>query len=254
MPDTEWHYLVDQFDNVTKDSRPLALRIFADFIAKANQRQVTDSGLIPMNSEVLPPLLAWGAKHAELVSVEADYGAATAGFVEALRVLWNKPSLEVNSVLEDWDSQVRVAVPFGGTVYQRLFPHGREPFTAGTHEEIVEALRVLGQKLGVEGAKLVDGSNVITAKGQALVDLGVVVTARWVALLEQRLAQQGLEGQADALADDLEPLRVAACDGLHSAVGFLLWHHRTNKALVGSYFDLDALREGAPTPPPPPTP
>lgn len=248
---TTWKYVVNQFDAATADSRVAMNKIAQDHDPKlkaASLEPGADPRLAQLHTDYQVDLGQWDTAYALWRNTKDGYGGGTNAFEGLLRALAVKASAEETSKVENWDSRIRAEVPHGGTIYTALMPQGRAPFSAGSREEILDAVKGLGTRLSAQTTK------------PALVALGVEVTGFYNQLKAARDAQQGMEGGTDMTADQIEVERAAMATALYGNLGMLMHIYRATPRRVAAFFDLDTLRQpssaettpptgGGPTPP-----
>ncbi len=88
----------------------------------------------------------------------------------------------------------------------------------------------------------------------ALLTLGTEVTAFYNQLNAARSGQQGLEGDTDMDASEIETARKAIATALYGNLGMLMSIYQATPTTVTGFFDLDTLRQAGPAPAPPATP
>jgi hypothetical protein len=285
MADIIWHYLENQFDNATKDSRKRMNIIVSDFAAKLALRAGEHATLTTIHTAFAPQAAAWTSIYSAWRNKKAEYRGATQTFTNLLVALTESGPGAARSKIDEWDSKLKAHWSQGEALYTTLLPQGREPFTSGGRDNIVAEVGSFGERLanaqtplGVEQSALQDQIDSITNGGgtppQSLVDalaevveraqtvnaLQTKVAAFHGTLVQARTAQQGREGQVDALSAQVEAKRVAIATEMYGHLGTLMAHFKTNPVSVGAFFDLDTLmatgpdEEPEPEPPTPPTP
>ena len=153
-----------------------------------------------------------------------------------------KPGPEDDSKIENWDNRIRTVTPRGSALYTTLLPQGRAPFSQGTRDNIINEVKALGVRLGKQTTK------------PDLVTLGTEVTAFFGQLDAARSGQQGLEGDTDMDATDIETARKAIAAALYGNLGMLMHIYQDTPTMVTGFFDLDTLRQSSPPSAPPTTP
>ena len=137
---------------------------------------------------------------------------------------------------------IRAQVPYQGTVYQLLLPHGREDFTTGTYQQRIDALEGLATRLGQQVSKPV------------LVSLSATVSSFRGTLNTLWNAQNSAEVAAASARTAIETLRVTAARQLFRNTGFAMtvWNSELNLPKIEALFDMALVRgDTQPIPEPP---
>lgn len=129
MPQEPWKFAANTFLTVTERRIPLMSEILHDHQPKLALAAATEPSFATVNTETTALLTQWDAAEQVVVNAEAAQLSATAAFEDKLASLTRKPDIDTNSPIETWDSTIRAQVPYQGTVYQLLLPHGRETLT-----------------------------------------------------------------------------------------------------------------------------
>ncbi len=127
---------------------------------------------------------------------------------------------------------IRAQVPYQGTVYQLLLPHGREDFTTGTYQQRIDALEGLATRLGQQVSKPV------------LVSLSATVSSFRGTLNTLWNAQNSAEVAAASARTAIETLRVTAARQLFRNTGFAMtvWNSELNLPKIEALFDMALVR------------
>jgi hypothetical protein len=284
MPTDTWHYLENQFDNATVDSRKRMNILVADFKAKIGARAGEHATFASINTEFATHATAWTTAYNGWRNKLAQYRGATQTLENLLEVLALSGAGGTRSKIDEWDSRLQAHWGAHDPVYVTLLPQGRAPFTTGGRDARIAEVGALATRLGEQApiqntvvTALQVQMDAITSGGgtppQELVDafedaqdrlatlqsLQTKVAAFSTSLQNARNAQQGVEGQVDAAATAVEARRLTLAQELYGHLGTLMKHFRTTATAAGDFFDLDTLMESGsdeePEPPPaPPTP
>lgn len=187
MADQTWHYLENQFDSVTKGNRKLINAILKDHQGKLKGAAASEPKFQPLLDNLQPVYADWIKKYGEWKQAQAAYGAATVAFENQLEALQQMPPGDGRSKIDEWASKIASYWPASSPHYSFLLPRGREPFTTGTREEIVDEVQRFAGRLAVKQAELTQ------LGGQA--DITPDQRAEYI---EQAAALGALEGKANA--------------------------------------------------------
>jgi len=250
MPDT-WHYLENQFLSVTKKRRGLADAIYKDHLAKLTGKLPGNAALAPLLAVVNAAGGPWSAKYGEWKNARAEYRGATQGVENLLDVLRKKPVGGGRSKIEEWDSKIRAHWSPGDPIYATLLPQGREPFTTGTRDGMLDEVGLLAGRIQPQAdqltaaitAALAAGADatLLTEQRDALVALKPSVVAFSAQVNAARSLQTQKEGFVDEFSEQLEPLRVGLCVALYRNVGSLMAMLAPHQTAVAGYFDLQLI-------------
>ena len=246
MESNSWKYAENSFEARTRKSRAKMNTIVLDHDAKltaAANEAGADPRLATLLADWTPEKNAWTEAYRRWKNTKATYGGGTIGFENLLRALQIKPGPEHDSKIENWDSRIRPVAPRGSATYTTLLPRGRAPFSEGSRDDIVEEVRNLGTRLAAQG-------------NETLTAIGRDVTDFYNQLDRARSRQQGLEGDTDLDASEIEAARKRIAIVLYGDVGMLMQIYRETPERISAFFDLDTLRQaagsGAAEPAPPP--
>jgi len=244
----QWHYLENQFLNVTRERRGLLDELSKDHTQKLTQAaQGNPTAMGPLLVVINAAATPWAAKYKAWKDAKAEYRSRTQQMDNLLAVLRVRPVGGDRSLAEDWDSRIRAYWSPGHPIYDGLLPQGREPLTTGTRDEIISEVERLGGRLATRGSQLLQqapgdpNEARLTAQGEALTALGSEVTAFHVQLSGARNTQTQKEGLVDQLSEQLEPLRVAVCVAMFKNLGSLMALFAANPGEVSAFYDLDKI-------------
>lgn len=133
----------------------------------------------------------------------------------------------LTAAVNDWDYEIQAFARRGTPAYATFFPQGHAPFQQGKQDMRIAAVQTLSDALAT-----------ITPEPAVKTQ----VDAYLVQLTNANTQQEGRKGGTDALSSAVEAARVAVCNGLYGVLGHLMDIHSANPSLVGSFFDLEAIR------------
>ncbi len=247
MPTETWHYLENQFETVTSGSRSRMNAILADSHAKLTLGAAENAALAPVLAGLTAAKAGWDAAYGDWKGARASWRAATQTQVNLLAALRVAPAPGERSKIDRWESKVGGEWARSHPVYAYLFPRGREPFTSGTLEDILDELELLGQRLASKAAEAAAG---LSAEQQTLLTtLAGEVTAFHGLLGGARDAQQQVEGLVTRTADLCEQQRGSAATALYRVLAKLMdiFAEPASRGQVTGFFDLTLIM----TPPSP---
>lgn len=292
MSATIWHYLENQFDNSTKNSRKRMNIILSDHIAKLSARlgeHATIAGLVGPTQGVMN---TWSARYSDWRNKQAAYRSATKAVQDLLDALMFSAGPNVRSKIDEWDSKISALWMPGSVEYVNFLPNGRAPFTIGGRDNIIKEVGDFSQRLAAKIGDLTTARDTLQGQVDAITGGGGVPPEALADALEQaksrvdtvtslssktaqfhsqlsgaRTTQQGKEGLVDSAATLVEEQRVIAARRLYGNLGRLMDHFVSlpgeqvePQCAAGDFFDLDTLiqtsadEEPDPEPAPAPTP
>ncbi|MDB6155381.1 MAG: hypothetical protein JWL90_3834 [Chthoniobacteraceae bacterium] len=233
MPAVDWKYIVNQFDNSTKENFKRMDSLANDHDSKLEAAQVTDPAVAALYKRFHPRLSVWNATMNLWKNAQAGATTATFAFQNKLALL-TEMRPETGSPLSNWDNQLAVAFPRTSTRYKTLFPRKHDPFHDGNSEERVKAIEQLAIRAKDAGAP--------APLVKEIRDFGVELRA----LLK---AQSVAEHDGDTARLALEPLRLELAILMYGALGILMDLHRDNPSQISKFWDLRLIRESSGAPP-----
>ena len=239
-----WKFIENTFDSATVDSRAKMDRIVQDHDPKLkNESEAAGAKpeLAALYAAWAPKKATWDAAYDLWKNTKANYKGGTAALEGMLDQLNIKPGPEVASRIESWDNRIRAVAPRGSALYTTLLPQGRAPFSEGPRDGIINAVKLLGERLSAQTAK------------PELVALGTEVTAFFTLLNAARSGQQGGEGGVALDATEIEEARHMIARVLYGNCGMLMYLYQDSPESLSAFFALDELRttgKGAPPAPP----
>jgi hypothetical protein len=290
MSATVWHFLENQFDNSTKNSRKRMNIILTDHLAKVFARLSEHATITALVSPTQAVANTWTTRYTDWRNKLASYRGASQTMQNLLDALKLAPGPGQRSKIDEWDSKLTALWTPGSPEYVNFLPSGRAPFANGGRDNIIKEVGDFSQRLTAQITPLTTARDTlqgqvdaITAGGgtppDALADaletakdrVDTVTslagkTAQFHSQLSSaRSAQQGKEGLVDSAATLLEESRVIAARRLYANLGLLMAHfvllgneQVDPQCAAGDFFDLDTLIQTAadeePDPEPAPAP
>jgi hypothetical protein len=236
MADADWHYLENQFDNSTKQSKK----------RMKNQAQHHRDALVAapagiktaLIARLTPPHEAFLNKYNQWVNLRAQRKGAGLTLEELLAKLSAEDIEEIETKFKNFYKR-------GTPQHATAFAGGRAPYQEGAEDERVDALVNLHTRID-------------DIADPALDPVTDLVTAVLEPLQAARTATTTLGAQAEQARTQIESLRVALAGALYKNMAGLMQELGPVEE-VAAFFDLTLLREtGAdeedpePIPPPPP--
>lgn len=255
MPDETWHYLENQFDSVTKGRRGRMNSILNDTYQKLSASISNDGTYQPIRDLLSDPKNTWDADYAEWKNKRAAWRSTTQALDNLFAALQLAPTPGGRSKLDKWESKIASFWAVSHPIYAYLLPRGREPFTRGTRDSMIDEVEQFGTRLTAKSAELLAAAAVpglpaeeaaeLTEQGDALAALGTEVTAFYGELNAARNAQTQQEGFVDQCSAMCEQARVGAADALYKVLALLMAKHSTKaeRPLVAGFFDLTLLMD-----------
>ncbi len=128
-----------------------------------------------------------------------------------------------------WDIAIQNIYDDKTSVYKTLLPHGRKPFQHGKQEDILSAVKVLGEA---------------TAKDPKLKDTNTEITGFYNDLQKAFDSQKQSIGNTSLTSEAVEKARVEMCVGQYANLGGIIQANPADSDAICYFFDQVALREG----------
>lgn len=253
MADQTWHYLENQFDSVTKGNRKLMHAILKDHYGKLSSEAATNPAVQPLLDDLQPVYADWGQKYGDWKSAQTTYGAATVAFQNQLEALQQMPPGDGRSRIDEWASKIASYWTPGSQHYSFLLPRGREPFTTGSRDEIVEEVQRFAARLGVKETELTqlvgqpgntpEQTADYTEQAAAMSALEAKVNAFYAKLNGARTAQTEKGSQVEQLSGQVRNARVATAEALYRNLAGLMriFYKADDRPRVTEFFDLGMI-------------
>jgi len=241
-----WHYLENQFLTVTTGRRGLADAIYKDHQQKLTLAAATAPALAPLLVAMNTAAGPWAEKYGAWKNAKAGYRGASQALLNLLEVLRVKPVGGGRSRIEEWDSKIRAHWSPGDPIYDGLLPRGREAFTTGALDAIVDEVARLAERLEEQAGELEEAAaaatgeaaTLLTEQANDLTALQAKVATFAGQLNTARNTQTQKEGLVDQLSQQLEPARVTLCTALYRNAGSLIALFAPNQNEVAGFYDL----------------
>lgn len=213
-----WHYLSNQFDNVTKKSFKLMNIINADHLAKL-QAQASDTVIATLLARTNVPHDSFNTTYSNWLSAKGFYKGETNRVNGYLK--------ELSSVkLKQWDAQIQAVYLEGTPDYKILLPNGRKPFQSGTIDDRISHLQAFVQRLAAYPTLVTTKTNVI---------------AFHTMLNAARDVQQQKEELVDYASTLLEVARKDIALMMYRNLGVLIDKYASNPDFVSNFWDYQLL-------------
>ncbi len=216
----EIHYMVNQFDNVTKKSNRKMLVITNDHKPRLDA-QSSDLDIAALVTRTLTPHENFIKEYTTHKSAQAVYSGATLTMDNLLADLRGTKSRQ-------WDAATMVEYDKGTAEHKVLWPNGRAPFQSGTIDERIAAVGGLKQRL---------------ADYPALADLLTLVGDFHTILINARDTQQSKEQLVAQASTDLEHARQDIAIMLYRNMGSLMDKFGNEPEQIANYFQISLLQK-----------
>jgi len=220
----EWHFLENQFDNATRSSFRLMLTVTNDHYAKLVAQQA-DADILALKNRTQPIHEAFLNGYSSWKTEKALYKSAT----QTVDNLFEDLS---GTYARQWDTAIMVEYDKGTVEHTALLPNGRAPFQQGTKDEIIAAVKTLGDTLD---------------NYAPLAALKATVDGFHTTIKGARDAQQGKENTSAQASTDLETARVDIATMLYRNLGSLMDKYGETPDTILNYFEVSLLQKGAAT-------
>ncbi len=218
-----WHYLENQFQNVTKNNNKLSVIIANDHDSKL-QAESGDPAILVFYNRFHPLKVDLSVKYALWVAAKGLYKGETARVEQKLAEL-------SGTAIESWDIQVQVVHKRDTPDYIALLPNFRIPFQSGGIDLRIEELRGFSTRLDSYPA---------LAAVKAEVDA-------FLAVLEGfRNVQQGKEETVGLTSDNLKSSKLASMIMAYRNLGGLMDKFGSNPSDVERFYELELLQQTPP--------
>lgn len=215
-----WHYLENQFENVTRNSNKLSVIIANDHDSKL-QAESGDPEILVFYNRFHPLKIDLSIKYALWVAAKGLYKGETARVEQKLAEL-------SGTAIESWDIQVQAVHIRGTPDYIALLPNFREPFQAGGMDIRIEELRAFSTRLDSYPA-------LAGVKGEVDAFLAVLEGFRNV--------QQGKEQSVGLASDNLSSSKLACMIMAYRNLGGLMDKFGSNPSDVERFYELELLQQ-----------
>lgn len=218
-----WKYLLNQFDNITRNNYKKALRISIFHDAVLKTKKETEPLLIPIYERYHPLHVALAKEYSTWKSAGGSQEGQTLNVEQLLDLSYTK--------LKRWNTSIQAmdeSFMNGTPNYIAIFNNGRSSFSKGSIESRINAYDALAKNL----VPFVMLSGIRTE-----------IAATFVILEEARKLQLGTKGTLKSVSGKVEEVRVAAMKMQWRNLGFAMDAFCDQEKYIESLFDLDTLRE-----------
>lgn len=255
MPKDAWHYLENQFDAVTTQSRKRMHAIQKNHRARRDAQLAENPQLAPLVAAMEPAALAWETAYGAWRQARAVYRGASKAVENLFTQLQISPGAGGRSRIDEWESKVAGEWPKEHPVFRSLFPRGRAPFTEGGREAVIGELQMLGTRLGEKAGDFADfaaapatppeAAAEALAQSGLLANLKVKVESFHAQCAAARVEQLKAHGLVAGRSLEVEPARVALADALYHCLGLLMgiFYRKADRLRIASFFDLKLVME-----------
>ncbi|MFN0204652.1 MAG: hypothetical protein ACKVTZ_24265 [Bacteroidia bacterium] len=219
---SNWSYLSNPFDNVTKRSFKKMLIIATDHNDKLFSR-ISDPDINNLYVQYQPLFLAFKDAYDRIGTSASAYRASTI-------VVENLFTQLMSTKVKQWDIWVQNVFFDDTPEYALLFPERRGAFQSGAYDLRISAIRKLRDGLANYPAL----SNVYN---DVVAFLGQIETARSI--------QQGKEIDEKAASANIEDARVKLADCMQGIMGFLMYKYQGDVSKVELFYELQYFRSSS---------
>jgi hypothetical protein len=217
----DWHFQINPFLVVTRDSYPNARKI-SIFHDTALSYVSTDPFFGPIYTAYHPLHLAFMSAYNAWVSQGQVQISETLNLTQLL-------SLLSSSKISQWDVAIQNVYAKKSVQYAALLPHKSIPFHNGTQEDRIEAVLALSTNLtGIS----------------ALASVKTDVDNFYNQLDAARNSQKSVKTSKTLNSSSLETQRIAICNSQYATLGLVINHFSTTPENISTYFDVVTVRSG----------
>ena len=224
LPDPNWSYLRNVFNNVTSSNFKRMLSLSTDHKAKLQNGGLTKPEIQTLYLQLLPSFEAFTEKYSEVTSNYTLYRGATTK-VETLAFNLS------NKLIKSWDIKILNIYDDTTIEYQTVMASGRKPFQSGTYEQRLNAVKALALTL---------------VHYPSLAAVLTLVESFRDEFQAARNTQQMLEQEDTQLRKDLEQTREALAIVMHQIFGSLIALYAATPGNIEAYYELQYLKAPVP--------
>lgn len=217
----EWHYLTNQFDNVTKSSNLQMVIITNDHHAKLMEQQI--------DPDILALLNRTNPVHNNFLSAYNDAKSAIAFRKSGTQSVTEKLGGLRSTWLRKWDAQVQVNYLSGSAEYTAVFPNGLTAFHTSTIDQTVIMLKGLSDRMG---------------NFAPLAAVATDVDTFYTELKDLRDDQQGKEQLVGQTSTQLEQARLTLAMLMYGNLGVLMDKYSTAPNNIANFWEIQLLQRG----------
>lgn len=223
MAITEWSYLSNPFNNVSKKSFKRMYQMARDHFDKLK-------GIAPNNSQIQDLFNLGIVEYETFVTMYRKKSTDVARYrihTDTVERLF----LELSSTLiRQWDVKIQMVYDVVTTEYKGLLPYGRKPFQSGAYEERLNEVESLADHL---------------ADFPDLSALKTEVESFAARLSDARSEQQAMEHRNNQNSSDLENARLALATKMHGIFGGLIHLYYDDLSRMENFYELKYLRSSS---------
>ena len=218
-----WHYLVNQFLNTTRDNFKKALKL--SNYHDAELKTVMDAN--PGDLDFAELYNRYNPLHLDL---SAKYNAwkTSGGIQEGQTLNIDQLLALLVTKINRWDVSVQVEYAKGTPEYKTIFPDGHYPFIGGSKDTKIMAVQTLGS---------------LMAGYAPLAAVKAEVDAFYTTLDDARDVQEGAKGTTRTSSGELSGAIKKGMVMQYGNLGFLMNKYMDDTLLVAPFFELSILRD-----------
>ena len=220
-----WHYLENQFDNVTKGSNKLMNIITNDHHSRLKAKE-TDPNIAPLVTRYTPVNVAFSDKYSAWFTGASIYKSTTE--------VVNNSIEDLRGVkIKQWDIKIQNVYIEGTPEYTAILPNRRKPFQNGGIDERITQVKALRDRL---------------LSYADLADVQTDVSDFYTDLKDKRDLQQQKEGNLETLAGAREAARKACANLMYGNLGVLMDIFKDTPDSITDYWEIQLLQSSGSTP------
>jgi hypothetical protein len=216
----EWQFLTNTFVVIAQHNRARAIRISSWTDAALFQRQANafDNALY----------LYFHPLHKAMMDEDAALGGQKLTQKGSTKSLDNLLADLSPNLINQWNRQISIVFAPGTPEYIALLGNGLTPFGSGKKDDIIKAVKTLGENL----AGIV-----------ALAAVKTAVDAYYTLLNNARTGQKGNITDTKGESDQLTDKTMAAMVGLYAVLGACMQEYAATPMDIKPYFDIQSIRD-----------
>jgi hypothetical protein len=216
---TIWRFLLNIFDNISKNSFKKMLLVVTDHTSKL-EIQKTDPDIGALFTRTSPVSADYSKAYSDWTAAKGNWEGETLRFNQKMTEL-------VDQKIKQWDAKVRAEFLEDTADYTKIFPGGRTGFRNGAYDVRINHVGALATAL---------------MNYPSFAALQTEVDTYHKALLGIRNVQTHNEELVKNASDLLEQKRKIAARMLYANLGKLMDKYKDDPLLIEKYFDLSLLR------------
>lgn len=220
MGNSNWSYLQNPFDNVTKRNLKKMYLMATDHFDKLQQKANTEPAIQQMYASAKPFFDAFINQYRKGQTDKAIYQMYTARLEELLTQL-------SSTLIRKWDIQIQSNYDIVTPEYKALMPNGRALFHNGAYDLRINEVRGLADRLRAF---------------PQLATLQADVEAFAQQMMQARSQQQGVESIEQTNIVDLENTRFQLAQAMHAIFGGLIQLYYKDISKVETFYELKYLK------------